>query len=179
MKLPTRFLLSGLLVVMVVLGIGCSRVAVPLLVNPTPTLPPTQVPLPTRVAIAAPTPTLYLIAPGDNSEARVMLQDFIVALSKGDVNGALTYWNTSQSSAYAANVRKMVQEWADNKQRLVLGEITYMGRDATGKSVVLPMTDPRVEQAIAKVQIDGVEYLFYLSQLKGGWFIEGVNTFAK
>ena len=54
-----------------------------------------------------------------------------------------------------------------------------MGRDATGKSVPMAVTDPRVEQAIAKVQIDGVEHSFFLSQLKGGWFIEGVNTFGK
>ena len=69
-----------------------------------------------------------------------MLKDFFAAVAKGDVTGALTYWNTSQSSAYAANVRKMVQEWVDLKRQLVLGEITYMGRDAAGKSVPMPVT---------------------------------------
>ena len=178
MRLQTRSLI-GLLFVMAVFASGCSRVSVPLLVNPTPTQLPTQFPIPTRVAVAVPTPTLNLIPPGDNSEAAVMLQDFIVAVTKGDVNGALTYWNTSPSSAYAANARKMVQEWVDKKRQLVLGEITYMGRDATGKSVPMAVTDSRVEQAIAKAQIDGAEYSFFLSQLKGGWFIEGVNTFGK
>ena len=157
---------------------GCSMSPMPSIFN-TPTSLPTQVPLPTRVAVAVPTPTLNLVPPGDTSEAAAMLKDFIAAVAKGDVNGALTYWNTSQSSAYAANVRKMVQEWMDLKRQLVLGEITYLGRDATGKSVAMPVTDPRVDQAIAKVQIDGMEYQFYLSQLKGGWFIEGVNTFGK
>ena len=170
---------TGLLLLMVVFAIGCSRVSVPLLSDATPMSLPTQVPLPTRVAVAVPTPTLNLVPPGDTSEAAAMLKDFIAAVAKGDVNGALTYWNTSQSSAYAANVRKMVQEWMDLKRQLVLGEITYLGRDATGKSVAMPVTDPRVDQAIAKVQIDGMEYQFYLSQLKGGWFIEGVNTFGK
>lgn len=179
MSLQTRLLGIGLFFVMVALASGCSRVSVPLLVNPTPPQLPTQVPLPPRVAVAVPTPTLNLIPPGDNTEAAVMLQDFIVAVTKGDVNGALTYWNTSQSSAYAANARKMVQEWVDKKRQLVLGEITYMGRDATGKSVPMAVTDSRVEQAIAKAQIDGAEYSFFLSQLKGGWFIEGVNTFGK
>ena len=170
---------TGLLLLMVVFAIGCSRVSVPLLSDATPMSLPTQVPLPTRVAVAVPTPTLNLVPPGDTSEAAAMLKDFIAAVAKGDVNGALTYWNTSQSSAYAANVRKMVQEWVDLKRQLVLGEITYLGRDATGKSVAMPVTDPRVDQAIAKVLIDGMEYQFYLSQLKGGWFIEGVNTFGK
>jgi hypothetical protein len=167
-----------LVVFVTILASGCSRIAVPSIFG-SPTPLPTQVPLPTSIAVAVPTPTLNLIPPGDGSEAVVMLQDFIVAVGKGDVTGALTYWNTSQSATYAANVRTMVQEWADKKRRLVLGTITYMGRDATGKSVPLPVTDPRVEQAIARVQIDGVEYQFYLSQLKGGWFIEGVNTFGK
>ncbi len=169
----------GIFFLFAVLTVDCSRVAVPLLVNPTATPLPTQVPLPTRVTVVAPTPTLNLIPPGDSSEAATMLKDFIAAVARGDVNGALTYWNTSQSSAYAANVRAMVQEWADKRRQLVLGEITYMGRDATGKSVPMLLTDPRVEQAVAKVQIDGLEYQFYLSQLKGGWFIEGVNTFGK
>ncbi|MCI0475107.1 MAG: hypothetical protein L0Y55_02565 [Anaerolineales bacterium] len=178
MKFCIRWL--GLVLLLTMFGgTGCSRVAVPLLVNPTPTPPPTQVPLPTRVAVAAPTPTLNLIPPGDTSEATAMLKDFFTALAKGDVDGALTYWNTSQSSAYAANVRKIVQEWIDQKRRLALVEITYLGRDSAGKSVPMPVTDPRVEQAIAKVMIDNIEYQFYLVQLKGGWFIEGVNTFGK
>ncbi|MCX7838293.1 MAG: hypothetical protein N2559_02400 [Anaerolineae bacterium] len=158
---------------------ACARVSVPLIVNPTATPIPTQVPLPTRVAIVAPTPTLQLIPPGDNSEATTMLQDFFVALGKGDLETALSYWNTSQSKEYAANVRKMVQEWITLKRKLTLREITYLGRDATGKFVSMPLTDPRVEQAIAKVYVDGIEYQFYLSHLKGGWFIEGVNTFVK
>jgi hypothetical protein len=158
---------------------ACERVAVPLLVSPTATPVPTQVPLPTRVAVVVPTPTLNLIPPGDDSEATTMLYDFFAALNKGDVNAALTYWNTSQSREYAANVRKMVQEWITHKRRLTLREITYLGRDATGKFIPLPLTDPRVEQAIARVDVDGIEYQFYLSQLKGGWFIEGVNTFPK
>jgi hypothetical protein len=158
-------------------GIGCSRVAVPLLVNPTATPLPTQIPLPTRVAVAAPTPTLNLISPGDTGEATAMLKDFFAALAKNDVNDALTYWNVSQSKEYAANVRKIVQEWIDQKRTLTLVAIAYLGRDAAGKVVPLPQTDPRVEQAIAKVMIDSTEYQFYLSQLKGGWVIEGVNTF--
>jgi hypothetical protein len=136
------------------------------------------VPLPTRVAVVVtPTPTPHLIPPGDNSEATAMLQDFFTALNKGDLEMALAYWNTSSSKEYAANVRKMVQEWITLKRKLTLREITYLGRDATGKFVSMPLTDPRVEQAIAKVYVDGIEYHFYLSQLKGGWFIEGVNTF--
>jgi hypothetical protein len=169
---------TGLLFLTMVLIAGCSRIPVPSIFG-TPTPLPTQVPLPTRVAVAAPTPTLNLIPPGDTSEAAAMLKDFITAVAKNNVAGALTYWNTSQSSAYAANVRAMVQEWADKKRQLTLTGISYMGRDATGKSVPMPLTDPRVDQAIAKVQIDGLEYQFYLSQLKGGWFIEGVNTFGK
>ncbi|MBM3128821.1 MAG: hypothetical protein FJ009_09390 [Chloroflexi bacterium] len=160
-------------------GSGCSRVAVPLLVNPTPTMPPTQVPLPTRVAVIAPTPPLHLIPPGETSEATTMLKDFFAALAQNDVNAALTYWNLSQSKEYAANVRKIVQEWIDQKRRFSLVAITYLGRDAAGKIAPLPLTDPRVEQAIAKVLVDNLEYQFYLVQLKGGWFIEGVNTFGK
>ena len=111
-----------------------------------------------------------------------MLADFIGAISKSNVNGALTYWNTSQPgqpSSYDANVRKMVQEWVDQKRQLVLGDITYSGLDATGKYVSMPIADPRVDKATALVRIDGVTYRFFLTQLKGGWFIEGVNTAAK
>jgi hypothetical protein len=43
----------------------------------------------------------------------------------------------------------------------------------------LPIDDPRVDKATAFVRIDGVTYRFFLTQLKGGWFIEGVNTAAK
>jgi len=46
MSLQTRLLGIGLFFVMVALASGCSRVSVPLLVNPTPTQLPTQVPLP-------------------------------------------------------------------------------------------------------------------------------------
>lgn len=160
------------------LGTGaCSRPA--LLSNPTATPLPTPMLAPTRIAVVAPTPTLHLMPPGDNSEATMMLQDFFTALDRGDLKTALSYWNTSQSKEYAANVRKMVQEWITFKRKLTLREITYLGRDATGKFVSMPLTDPRVEQAIAKVYVDGIEYQFYLSQLKGGWFIEGVNTFVK
>jgi hypothetical protein len=178
MKFCIRLLGLILLLTMLV-GTGCSRIAVPLLVNPTATPMPTQIPLPTRIAIAAPTPTLNLIPPGDTSEATAMLKDFFAALAKSDVNNALTYWNTSQSKEYAANVRKMAQEWIDQKRRLALAEITYLGRDSSGKFIPMPLTDPRVEQAIAKVMVDNLEYQFYLVQLKGGWFIEGVNTFSK
>lgn len=157
---------------------GCAPTSFPWGVNPTATLAPTPTPLPTRVALPAPTPTLHLIPPGD-SEATTMLNDFFAALAKGDLNTALTYWNTSQSKEYAANVRAMVQEWITQKRRLSLVAITYLGRDATGKFIPLPITDPRVEQAIARVMIDQIEYQFYLVQLKGGWFIEGVNTFVK
>lgn len=163
-------------------AVGCSRVSVPaLFASPTP--PPTPVPLPTRVAIAVPTPTsANLVPPGNTSEAAVMLADFIDAVSKSNVNGALTFWNTSQPgqpSGYDANVRKMVQEWVNQKRPLVLGDITYSGLDATGKYAPLPIDDPRVDKATALVRIDGVPYRFFLTQLKGGWFIEGVNTAAK
>jgi hypothetical protein len=170
---------TGLFFLIAILGVGCSRLSIPLLVDATPTSLPTQVLLPTPFAVVVPTPTLNLVPPGDTSEAAAMLKDFIAAIAKGDVNGGLTYWNTSQSSAYAVNVRKMLQEWVDLKRQLVLGEITYMGRDAAGKSVPMSVTDPRVDQAVAKVRVDGMEYQFYLSQLKGGWFIEGVNTLGK
>ena len=73
----------------------------------------------------------------------------------------------------------MVQEWVDLKRQLVLGEITYLGRDEVGKSVPMLVRDLCVDQAIAKVRVDGMEYQFFLSQLKGGWFIEGVNTIGK
>jgi hypothetical protein len=182
MRWRTRLLGISLCSLLAGLGIGCSKISVPLIFSPTPTLPPTQVSIPTLIVVAVPSPTLNLVPPGDNAEAAVMLKDFVEAVSRGNVDGALTYWNTKQPgqpSGYAANVRKMVQEWADKKRQLVLGEITYFGRDTTGKSVAMPVTDPRVEQAIAKVQIDGVEYQFYLTQLKGGWYIEGVNTFSK
>jgi hypothetical protein len=175
---PRRYGLAVGWLVLVFIAGGCSRAAIPLLVNPTATLAPTPVPLPTRVALPAPTPTLDLIPPGD-SEATTMLYDFFAAVAKSDLNRALTYWNTSQSKEYAANVRKMVQEWIEQKRRLTFVAITYLGRDATGKFTPMPLTDARVEQAIARVMVDGIEYQFYLVQLKGGWFIEGVNTFVK
>lgn len=153
MRLLTRLLMVGLLFVVAVLAIGCSSVSVPLIVNLAPTQPPTQVPLPTRVVLAVPTPTLNLVPPGDSAEAAVMLKDFVAAVSTGNVDGALTYWNTSQSSTYAANARKMVQEWADKKRQLVLGEITYMGRDTTGKSVPMPVTDPHMTRQSPKCKL--------------------------
>jgi hypothetical protein len=159
---------------------GCAPMALPSVFNASPTPPPTQVPVPTRVAIAVPTPTAPNLFPGgDNSEAATMLKDFIVAVAQGDLDGALTYWNTSQPgqpTGYSANVRKMVQGWIEQKQVLRLGAITYTGIDGSGKSVTMPASDPRVERATALVTIDGVEYKFFLTQLKGGWFIEGVNT---
>lgn len=161
--------------------VGCAPIPIPaFFASPTP--PPTQVPLPTRVAIAVPTPTLANLVPPGDSEAAMILTDFIDAISKGNVNGALTYWNTSQPgqpAGYDANVRKMVQEWVDQKRQLILTDITYSGVDATGKYVAMSIDDPRVDKATAFVRIDGVTYRFFLTQLKGGWFIEGVNTAAK
>ncbi len=174
MRLPHR-LMTLMTFLMILLETSACFAPSPLLTARTAT--PTLTPLPTRVAVIAPTPTPPL--PGDDSEAVTMLQEFFTALYRGDLNTALTYWNTSQSREYAANVRQMVQEWITYKRRLTLRNITYLGRDATGKFIPLPLTDPRVEQAIARVDIDGIEYQFYLSQLKGGWFIEGVNTFGK
>lgn len=173
--------LSAIGCLLILSSVACSPVRIPtFFASPTP--PPTPVPLPTRVAIAVPTPTIANLIPPGDSEAATMLADFIDAISKGNVNGALTYWNTSQPgqpSGYEANVRKMVQEWVDQKRKLVLGEITYSGLDATGKYVTMPIDDPRVDKATALVRIDGVLYRFFLTQLKGGWFIEGVNTAAK
>jgi len=167
---------------MTLLIVGCSRITLPTVLN-TPTPPPTQVPLPTRVAIAVPTPTIAnLLPPGDTSEAATMLRDFFRAVSIGDVEDALTYWVTNQPgqpSGYAANVRKMVQEWITQRRQFTVSEITYSGIDATGKYVTMPMDDPRVEKATARVRVDGIEYRFFLTQLKGGWFIEGVNTTGK
>jgi hypothetical protein len=178
--MKTRVGLSALALMLSILVASCSNVSVPIVLANTPTRPPTQVPLPTRVAVAVPTPTIAnLIPPGDTSEAVTMLNDFIEAVTKGDIDGALSYWDTSQPSqpsGYAANVRKMVQDWIDKKRRLVLADIAYSGLDATGKYVAMPLSDPRVEHATAKIQIDGAEYLFYLIQLKGGWIIDGVNT---
>jgi hypothetical protein len=111
-----------------------------------------------------------------------MLNDFIQAVVFGNMDGAMSFWNTSQPgqpSGYDANVRKMVQTWIDKKQQLVVGNTTYSGTDGAGKSVTMPLSDPRVEKATAKMYVDSVEYQFYLTLLKGGWFIEGVNTFAK
>ena len=160
------------------LAVGCSGASVPSAFNQTATPPPTQVPLPTRVAVAVPT-VPNLISPGDNSEAAQMLQDFYQAISQGDVSGAMSFWDTSQPgqpSGYEANVRKMVQGWIDKKSQLVLGDISYTGPDGTGKYIPMPLSDPRIERATAKVKIDGVDYQFFLVQLKGGWFIGGVNT---
>lgn len=157
--------------------VGCSGVPLPSVFNKTSTPLPTQVPMPTRMAIAVPTVS-NLVPTGDNSEAAQMLRDFIQAVSTGDVNGAMTYWDTSQSnqpSSYDANVRKMVELWASNKMQLVLGDISYTGPDGTGKYVPMPLSDPRVERGTAKVKVDGVDYSFFLTQLKGGWFIGGVN----
>jgi hypothetical protein len=70
--------------------VGCAPIPIPaFFASPTP--PPTQVPLPTRVAIAVPTPTIANLVPPGDSEAAAMLADFIDAISKGNVNGALTY----------------------------------------------------------------------------------------
>jgi hypothetical protein len=172
------------LVLLGLFSIGCSKSSIPLALNSTPTAFPTPVPLPTKIAVAAPTPTptLVLLAPGDTSEAVTLLNDFIQAVVFGNLEGAMSFWNTSQpgqASGYDANVRKMVKGWIDKKSNLVIGNITYSGLDGTGKSVSMPIEDPRVEKATAKVYIDGVEYQFYMLLLKGGWFIEGVNTFAK
>ncbi len=169
----------GSLTLTMLFAIGCSRVPVPtLFASPTP--PPTQVPLPTRIAIAVPTPTLAnLVPPDSSSEAATMLHEFIRAVAIGDLEDAMSYWATNlpgQSSGYAANVRKMVHEWITLKRQFIVGEITYSGMDATGKYVTMPMDDPRVEKATARVRVDGIEYRFFLTQLKGGWFIEGVNT---
>jgi len=166
------------IVSVMVLAVGCSGVSLPSVFSKTPTPLPTQVPLPTRVAIAVPT-VPNLVPAGDNSEAAQMLNNFIQAVSTGDVDEAMTYWDTSQSnqpSTYEANVRKMVEMWASNKMQLVLGDISYTGPDGTGKYIPMPLSDPRVERATAKVKIDGVDYSFFLTQLKGGWFIGGVNT---
>ena len=173
-----RWLFALGLVSMMMLAVGCSGVSLPSVFNKTPTALPTQVPMPTRVAVAVPT-VPNLIPSGDNSEAAQMLKDFIQAVSTGDVDGAMTYWDTSQSSqssTYESNVRKMIELWSSNKMQLVLGDISYTGPDGTGKYVPMPLSDPRVERATAKVKIDGVDYAFYLTQLKGGWFIGGVNT---
>ena len=178
--MKTRVGLSALGLMLSLLVASCSNVSVPIVLTNTPTRLPTQVPLPTRVAVAVPTPTIAnLIPPGDTSEATTMLTDFIEAITTGDIDGALSYWDTSQPgqpSGYAANVRKMVQDWIDNKRQLVLADIAYSGLDATGKYVPMPLSDPRVERATAKIKIDGVDYSFFLIQLKGGWVIEGVNT---
>jgi hypothetical protein len=166
----------GLFVALV--AAGCSGVSVPPVFNQTATPLATQVPLPTRVAIAVPT-VPNLIPAGDNSEAAQMLQDFYQAIAQGDVSGAMSLWDTSQPgqpSGYETNVRKMVQGWVDKKSQFGLGDISYTGPDGTGKYVPMPLSDPRVERATAKVKIDGVDYQFFLVQLKGGWFIGGVNT---
>ena len=159
---------------------SCSLSPLPAIFNNTPTPPPTQVPLPTRVAIPVPTPTVAnLWLANDTSEAGQMLKDFIEAVTTGNLEGALSYWNTSQPgqlSGYANNVRKIVQEWIDKKRQLVVNDIIYAGVDATGKSVTMTRDDPRVDRATAGVRIDGIDYRFYLTLLKGGWFIEGVNT---
>jgi len=180
MKRKTGLIAVGLLAV---LAVGCSGVSVPSLFNNTPTPPPTQVPLPTRIAIAVPTPTVANLFPaGDSTDAAVMLKDFIDAVSKGNTARALTFWDTyqpGQPAGFAANVEKLIQEWIAQKRRLVLGEITYSGLDTSGKYVTLPMNDPRVERATALIRVDGIEYRFFLTQLKGGWFIEGVNTTGK
>lgn len=178
--MKTRIGLSALGLMLAVLCASCSTPSIPIIIANTPTPLPTQVPLPTRVAIAVPTPTVAnLIPPGDTSEATTMLSDFIEAVTTGDIEGALSYWDTSQPgqpSGYAANVRKMVQDWIDNKRQLVLTDIAYSGLDSTGKYVTMPLSDPRVERATAKMKIDGLEYSVFLIQLKGGWVIEGVNT---
>lgn len=161
---------------------SCSGVSVQSVFNKTPTPPPTQVQLPTRIAVAVPTDVPNLIPAGDNSEAVQMLNDFVQAVSLGDLSGAMTYWDTSQPgqpTGYEANVRKMVQGWIDKKTKFGLGDISYTGPDGTGKSIAMPMSDPRVEKATAKVKVDGADYLFYMVQLKGGWFISGVNTAPK
>jgi hypothetical protein len=179
MKMRKQLFVIGVLVLATLFGAGCAKVPVPSAFA-TPTLPPTQIPLPTRFAVAVATPVVINQVPAsDQSEATTMLVDFIKTIAASNVDMGLTYWDTAQpgqSTTYAANVRKMLQDWVDNKRTLVLTGITYLGLDTNGKYVPISMLDPRVEQATAKVSIDGIEYLFFLKQFKGGWSIEGVNT---
>jgi hypothetical protein len=182
MKMRKQLSVIGLFLLAAIFAVGCGKVAVPS-VFATSTPPQPQVGLPTRFAVAVATPTVINLVPASNqSEATTMLTDFIKTIAAGNVDIGLTYWDTAQpgqATTYAANVRKMLQDWVDNKRTLVLTDITYLGLDVNGKYVPIPMSDPRVEQATAKIRIDATEYLFYLKQFKGGWSIEGVNTFSK
>jgi hypothetical protein len=169
----------GLFAMMLMLTIGCSNVPIPPLLGSAPTLPPTSIaatPFPTKVAVPAVT---LIPTPSDENEARQVIQDFFQAVSAGDVESALGYWDLFQPDQprdYSANIRKIVTGWATGKHQFTIGTITYSGLVAPGDYQTLPENDSRVSDAAANIRIDGADYVFSLTRGKGGWWIEGFTT---
>ncbi len=175
--MKNRFGILPLLVVMLTLTVGCSNI--PPLLGDTPTVSPADLaatPFPTKVALPAVT---LIPTPNGESDAQQVITDFFQALSAGDVEGALSYWDLfqpDQPSDYSANIRKIVTGWATGKHEFVIGAMTYSGLVAPGDYQTLPESDSRVSDATASVRIDGAAYTFSLTTGKGGWWIEGYTT---
>ena len=164
---------------MLVITMGCSNIPIPPFVGGAPSVSPADIaatPFPTKVALPAVT---LIPTPGDNSDARQVITDFFQALSAGDVEGALSYWDLfqpDQPADYSANIRKIVTGWATGKHEFSIGAMTYSGLVAPGDYRTLPESDLRVSDATANVRIDGTDYSFSLTTGKGGWWIEGFTT---
>lgn len=165
--------------VMLVITMGCSIIPIPSFIGGAPTISPADIaatPFPTKVALPAVT---LIPTPSGGSEARQVITDFVQALSAGDIEGALSYWDLfqpNQPTDYSANIRKIVTGWASGKHEFTIGKITYAGLVAPGDYRTLPESDSRVSDATANVRIDGTDYSFSLTTGKGGWWIEGFAT---
>jgi hypothetical protein len=170
----------GLVAAALALTVGCSDIPIPGVSASAPTALPTEV-LPTlapKVAVAAPTATLVL-APSTPADAAQVVAQFFQAVNAGDVDKAMTFWSLyepDQPADYAANMRKIVSEWANGKHQITVGGITYAGLVAPGDYRPLAKDDPRVTRATANVRIDGSSYSLSLVFAKGGWLIQGITT---
>jgi len=146
--------------------VGGSDVATPVPTRSTPLSP----------AKAEVTRTPPALVEKERDDARAVVEAFCRAVSKGDVEAAMSYWHLGapdQPAGYADEMRRLVAGWATGQHWFIVGEAKYGGLVGPHNYQQLVASDPRAQKAVVTVMVDGREGAFHLDKIDTAWLISG------
>jgi hypothetical protein len=96
--------------------------------------------------------------------------DFLRDVTQGDLWSAMNYW---EPEARNQAIQNLAANWASGEYEFVIGEVSYAGFIAPGDYRPLEAGNPRVQDALVVVSIDGFQGSFALEKTSSGWLISG------